>query len=179
MRNTDRFIWLFGFSYLKNLLMCSKFYLICRFCLFFISTLVSYFVKCFQCIKKYSPYFVTIIKWLVYSLSDRNKLVDAQTGLIRCLSLFYEQEQHFLSSIQWEKNSSQDSYYKKFREVLKFDASQRIIFMLQMHPCKSVQSNMLKASNFTKNKPHHWCFDKNLLKHFHCVKSVRIRSFSG
>ena len=51
-------------------------------------TLVPYFVKCFRYIKKYTSYFVAIIKWFVYFASDENKLVDAwvtylKTGLIR------------------------------------------------------------------------------------------------
>ena len=51
-------------------------------------TLVPYFVKYFRYIKKYTPYFVAIIKWFVYFVSDGNKLVDARvtslkTGLIR------------------------------------------------------------------------------------------------
>ena len=45
------------------------------------NTLVPY-------IKKYTSYFVAIIKWFVYFASDENKLVDAwvtylKTGLIR------------------------------------------------------------------------------------------------
>ena len=35
-----------------------------------------------------------------------------------------------------------------------------------MHPSKSVQQNMLKAWNFTKNKRRCRCFDNNLPKNF-------------
>ena len=53
-------------------------------------TLVPYFIKCFRCIKKYTPaYFEAIIKWYVYFVGDANKLVVARvtclkTRLIRC-----------------------------------------------------------------------------------------------
>ena len=46
------------------------------------------FVKCFRYIKKYTPYFVALIKWFAYFVKDGNKLVDARvnclkTGLIK------------------------------------------------------------------------------------------------
>ena len=50
-------------------------------------TLVPHFDNFFRYIKKYTPYFVAIIKLFVYFMSDGNKLVDARvtcltTGLI-------------------------------------------------------------------------------------------------
>ena len=46
-------------------------------------------------------------------------------------------------------------------ECLKWDAPQKIIFILQTHPSKGAKKNMLKAWSFTKNKICHRWFDNN------------------
>ena len=48
----------------------------------------------------------------------------------------------------------------------KYGVTQRIILILQTHPSKSLQKNLLKAWNFTENKICHRCFDNNLQKPF-------------
>ena len=45
-------------------------------------------------------------------------------------------------------------------------APQRTIFIIQAHPSKGVQKNMLKAWYFSKNKLCHRCIDNNLQKNF-------------
>ena len=49
-------------------------------------------------------------------------------------------------------------------ECLKWNTSQRIIFILQTHPSKGAQKNMLVPWNFKKYKLWHISFHNNMLK---------------
>ena len=51
-------------------------------------------------------------------------------------------------------------------KCLKQDSSRRMIFILQAHPSKGVQKNMLKSWNFTKINSANRCFDSILWKIF-------------
>ena len=92
MTNIDRLIWPFGVCYLRNLSKCLKVPRIYRFvlvCSEVLGAILCQMLSIYQEIQEiHTPYFVAIIKWFVYFLSDGNKLVDARvtclkTGLIR------------------------------------------------------------------------------------------------
>ena len=59
----------------------------------------------------------------------------------------------------------------------KIRCSQRTISILQTNPSKDVQKNILKSYNFTKNKPHHKCFDNNLQKLFRTIIVLENATF--
>ena len=64
---------------------------------------------------------------------------------------------------------------------LRCDASQRIILVLQLHPFKGIQKNILKAWIFNKYKLCHRSFDKNLRKNYQTeiLKSDTAYTFDG
>ena len=64
------------------------------------------------------------------------------------------------------KQDLQLSFEMCFHQYIKKDAPQTMIFILQTHPSKGVQKNMLKEWNFTKNKICYRCFHNNLQKLF-------------